>query len=58
MLYYAGGKEVSRGEAAYSETISVHSKCIEWYGFAASTFYFDKSFDTGFPIYAGGAIHA
>ncbi|KAH6811408.1 breast cancer associated RING 1 [Perilla frutescens var. frutescens] len=30
MLHYAGGKEVPRGEAAFSKTITIHSKCIEW----------------------------
>ncbi|KAG6403103.1 hypothetical protein SASPL_135320 [Salvia splendens] len=30
MLHYAGGKEVAREEAAYSKTIPVHIKCIEW----------------------------
>ncbi|XP_057798173.1 BRCA1-associated RING domain protein 1 [Salvia miltiorrhiza] len=30
MLHYAGGKEVARSQAAYSNTIPVHTKCIEW----------------------------
>lgn len=30
LLHYEGGKEVARSEAAFSKTIAVHSKCIEW----------------------------
>ncbi|KAI3449810.1 hypothetical protein Pfo_006475 [Paulownia fortunei] len=30
LLHYADGKEVARGETAFSKAIPVHSKCIEW----------------------------
>ncbi|KAL8530204.1 hypothetical protein ACS0TY_007314 [Phlomoides rotata] len=30
LVHYANGKEVKRGETAFSKAIPIHSRCIEW----------------------------